>query len=141
MEGTPRENRVYYRCAARSIVPGAPALATHLKNVYLPESAVVGPISEWIGSLFGPEHCGGTVRRLLSADANSHVSARGAAAAKAVADAERRLRRLQSAIEAGVDPAALVEPINGHRRSWKPGRKNSGTRRLYKRSVAQMSKR
>ena len=96
----------------RGIVPGAPALATHPKNVYLPESAVVGPIGEWIGSLFGPEHCEGTVRRLLSADANSHVSARGAAAAKAVADAERRLRRLQSAIEAGVDPAALVEPIN-----------------------------
>ena len=112
MEGTPRENRVYYRCAARSIVPGAPVLATHPKNVYLPESAVVGPINEWIGSLFGPEHREGTVRRLLSADANSQDSARGAAAAKAVADAERRLRRLQSAIEAGVDPAALVEPIN-----------------------------
>ena len=111
MEGTPRENRVYYRCAARSIVPGAPVLATHPKNVYLPESAVVGPINAWIGSLFGPEHREGTVRRLLSADANSHDSARGAAAAKAVADAEA-LRRLQSAIEAGVDPAALVEPIN-----------------------------
>src|ERR1700755_2772848 len=101
MEGTPRENRVCYRCAARSIVPGAPAMATHPKNVYLAESAVVGPISEWIGSLFGPEHAEGTVRRLLSADANSHDTARGAAAARAVADAERRLRRLQSAIETG----------------------------------------
>jgi hypothetical protein len=92
MEGTPRENRVYYRCAARSIVPGAPVLVTHPKNVYLPESAVVGPINAWIGSLFGPEHREGTVRRLLAADANSHDSARGTAAAKAVADAERRLR-------------------------------------------------
>jgi hypothetical protein len=91
MEGTLRENRVYYRCPARSIVPGAPVLATHPKNVNLPESAVVGPINEWIGSLFGPERREGTVRRLLSADANSQDSARGAAAAKAVADAERRL--------------------------------------------------
>jgi len=40
------------------------------------------------------------------------TAARGNAAAKAVAEVERRLRRLQSAIEAGVDPTALVEPIN-----------------------------
>ena len=33
-------------------------------------------------------------------------------ATKAVAEAEQRLRRLHVAIEAGVDPAALVEPIN-----------------------------
>ena len=39
-------------------------------------------------------------------------TARGAAAAKAVAEAEQRLRRLHAAIEAGVDPTALVEPIN-----------------------------
>jgi hypothetical protein len=31
---------------------------------------------------------------------------------KAVAEAEQRLRRLHAAIEAGVDPLALVEPIN-----------------------------
>jgi hypothetical protein len=40
------------------------------------------------------------------------TAARGNAAAKAVAEVERRLRRPQSAIEAGVDPTALCEPIN-----------------------------
>jgi hypothetical protein len=34
------------------------------------------------------------------------------AADEAVANAERRLRRLHAAIEAGVDPVALIEPIN-----------------------------
>jgi len=80
--------------------------------VYLPENAVVGPINAWIGSLFAKEHREGTVRRMLDADASKTTTARGKAAANAVAEAEQRLRRLQSAIEAGVDPAALVEPIN-----------------------------
>jgi hypothetical protein len=112
MEGTPRDDRVYYRCAARSIVPGAPILAIHPKNVYLSERAVVGPVNAWIGTLFDPEHRDETVRRLLGAAAARTDTARGAAAAKAVAEAEQRLRRLHTAIEAGVDPTALVEPIN-----------------------------
>jgi Major Facilitator Superfamily len=45
MEGTPRGERTYYRCAARSIVPGAPVLETHTENVYLPEAAVVEPVT------------------------------------------------------------------------------------------------
>jgi hypothetical protein len=112
MEGTPRDDRVYYRCAARSIVPGAPILTIHPKNVYLAERAIVGPVNEWIGGLFAPEHRDETICRLLDADASRVDTARGAAAAKAVAEAEQRLRRLHAAIEAGVDPTALVEPIN-----------------------------
>jgi hypothetical protein len=54
MEGTARGPRIYYRCAARSIVPGSAVLATHPKIVYLPESAVVGPRNAWIGGLFAP---------------------------------------------------------------------------------------
>jgi hypothetical protein len=41
MEGTPRETRIYYRCAARTIVPGSPLLAEHPENVYLPEAALL----------------------------------------------------------------------------------------------------
>ena len=110
--GTPRDERIYYRCAARSIVPGTPILAIHPKNVYLSERAIVGPVNAWIGTLFDPEHRDETVRRLLGADASRTDTARGAAVGKAVAEAEQRLRRLHAAIEAGVDPAALVEPIN-----------------------------
>jgi hypothetical protein len=39
-------------------------------------------------------------------------TSRAAAADEAVADAEQGFRRLHAAIEHGVDPAALVEPIN-----------------------------
>jgi hypothetical protein len=119
MEGSPRGDRLYYRCAARSIVPGAPILATHPKNVYLAESAIVDPINAWIGGLFAPDRREDTVRRLLDADATRADTAQPAAAEKAVADAEQRLRRLHAAIEAGVDPIALVERSTGRRRSWK----------------------
>ena len=100
MEVARRDCRVNYRCAARSIVLGSPLLATHPKNVYLPENAVVGPINAWIGSLFAKEHREDTVRRMLDADANKAATARGKAAVKAVAEAEQRLRQLESAIEA-----------------------------------------
>jgi hypothetical protein len=112
MEGTSRGPRIYYRCAARSIVPGSAVLATHPKIVYLPENAVVGPLNAWIGGLFAPDRREDTARRLLDADTARAEATRTAAAATAVADAEQRLRRMHAAIEAGVDPVALVEPIN-----------------------------
>jgi predicted transcriptional regulator len=59
-----------------------------------------------------PDRRDDTVRRLLDADATRTDNARTATADQAVADAEQRLRRLHAAIEAGVDPVALVEPIN-----------------------------
>ena len=50
-----------------------------------------------------------TVRRLLDADPMRADTGRTAAADKAVADAEQRLRRLHAAIEAGAEPAKLEE--------------------------------
>ncbi len=64
MEGTPRGDRTYYRCPARTIVPGSPVLARHPKNVYLPEQAVLDLLNEWIGRLFAPET--GTTRSINS---------------------------------------------------------------------------
>lgn len=49
MEGTPRGERIHYRCAARSIVPGSPIL-----DMYLPEAAVSDAINAWIRSVFRP---------------------------------------------------------------------------------------
>jgi hypothetical protein len=51
MEGTPRAERIYYRCAARSIVPGSPVLERHPRNVYQPGRAIVDPLNTWIGHL------------------------------------------------------------------------------------------
>lgn len=114
MEGTPRGKRIYYRCSARSLVPGSPALKDHPKNVYLPEAAVIGPLNQWLGKLFAPEHVDQTVAALVASQhqSNGNVhSARDAAKTRLDA-AETRLRRLQAAIEAGADPGAFVEAIN-----------------------------
>lgn len=112
LEGTPRQNRTYYRCAARTIAPGSPVLAEHPKNVYLPEHAVLSPVNEWIGTLFDPDHREQTIDQLLAADIDAGQDARQQQAKRRLDDAETRLRRLQAAIEAGADPAALVDAIN-----------------------------
>ncbi|HYZ08096.1 MAG TPA: zinc ribbon domain-containing protein, partial [Pseudonocardiaceae bacterium] len=113
MEGTPRKSRTYYRCAARSLVPGSTALHSHPKNVYLPEVAVIEALNAWIGDLFHPKNVDRTVAALVaSQDGARGVPSTREAASKRLADAEARLRRFQTAIAAGVDPAALVESIN-----------------------------
>jgi DNA invertase Pin-like site-specific DNA recombinase len=112
MEGTPRKTGIYYRCAARRIAPGSPALQNHPKNVYLRERAVLGPLNAWIGRLFDDEHREQTAAQLSAAGTSNGDSVRLDRARRRLADAETRLRRLQQAIEAGADPSALVEPLN-----------------------------
>ena len=110
MEGSTRQTRTYYRCAARSIVPGAPALAHHPKNVYLCPRP---PLSA--RSITGWHSCStkSTLTRPSPALQLSQSIDRGRnAAQQRLHDAEARVRRLQAAIAAGVDPAALVEAIN-----------------------------
>ncbi|MCP3803467.1 recombinase family protein [Allokutzneria sp. A3M-2-11 16] len=113
MEGTPRATRTYYRCSARTLVPGSPVLENHPKNVYLPEFAVLPPLNRWIGRLFDPENRDETVKALVASQggtAKAHVSRD--AAQKRLNAAEARLKRFRAAIDAGVDPTALVEDIN-----------------------------
>jgi hypothetical protein len=106
MEGTPREARIYYRCAARSIVPGAAALDGHPKNVYLPEAAVLGPLNAWIGGLFNRKNLDRTVTALVMSQERGHQEPTARQAMKKrLGEAESRLRKLRTAIEAGVDPA------------------------------------
>ncbi|WP_158890886.1 recombinase family protein [Amycolatopsis anabasis] len=113
MEGTPRETRTYYRCAARSLVPGSPALQGHPKNVYLPEVAVLDPLNDWLGGLFDREHIDRTVDALVASQHQASIAPNAREAAQKRLDAaEAKLRRFKAAIEAGVDPAALVESIN-----------------------------
>jgi DNA invertase Pin-like site-specific DNA recombinase len=112
MEGTPREGRTYYRCTARSLAPGSPILENHPKNIYLPERAVLAPVNAWIASLFDEQHRTATMQQLAAADTSTHDNARMQQARRRLADAEKRLRRLQQAIEAGANPTALIDPLN-----------------------------
>ncbi|HEU5474326.1 MAG TPA: recombinase zinc beta ribbon domain-containing protein [Actinophytocola sp.] len=113
MEGTPRQERIYYRCAARGIVPGSPALEGHPKNIYLPERAVIRLVNAWLGELFDPANRDATVDRLLGAAAKQRgPMGRREQVQHRVDKTETELRRLQDAIKAGANPAALVGAIN-----------------------------
>lgn len=112
IEGTPRQDRIYYRCAARTLVPSSPLLKDHPKNVYLPEAAVLEPLNEWIGGLFHRDNRDATVAALLASQGTTQGQQPREALQKRLTDAETRLRRLTDAITAGADPAAFVESIN-----------------------------
>ncbi len=109
----PRGDRTYYRCPARTIVPGSPVLARHPKNVDLPEQAVLDLLNELIGRLFAPENRDETVDQLLaSAGVTGAEPASGDKAKTKITEASTKLRRLEDAIKAGANPAALVDAIN-----------------------------
>ncbi len=98
--------------SARTLVPSSPALDDHPKNVYLPESAVLEPLNEWIGGLFDPTNVDRTVAALVaSQDTTQRQQPREVLQAR-LTDAETRLRRLTDAVAAGADPAAFVDAIN-----------------------------
>jgi hypothetical protein len=113
MQASPRSFATYYRCMARTLAPGADALTAHPSSVTVREDKLVPRLNAWIGKLFAPEHRAETVAALVDAQAGGMEDQAGRDRARIrLADAEARLRRHQRAIEAGVEPAALVDAIN-----------------------------
>ncbi|WP_093420201.1 recombinase family protein [Saccharopolyspora flava] len=112
MEGSPRGPRTYYRCSARTLVPGSAVLERHPKNVYLPEAPVVELLNAWLGGLFDRANRDRTVAGLLESQRKGSSLNEREVVEQRLNDAERKLRRLQDAIKAGVDPVALVESVN-----------------------------
>jgi hypothetical protein len=110
MEASPRKHGMYYRCPARTLAPGSPALASHPPAIYLREDPVREAANDWLGGLFARENVDRTVAALLGSQGDERGS-REAVKAR-LANAEAQVRRFQSAIAAGVDPVALVESIN-----------------------------
>lgn len=103
----------YYRCLARTIAPGSPVLADHPRTVNVREDHVLGPLNAWIGRVFDREHRDLTIAAMLDAQSGTTGSTGQRERARArLTDAETRLRRHQAAIEAGVNPVALVDLIN-----------------------------
>jgi hypothetical protein len=115
MEAGPRKHGMYYRCPARSLAPGSAALASHPPAVYLRENKLQEGVTAWLADLFAPRNVDRTVAALVASQGEpaGALGTRDAGRGEeAVADAEAKLRRLRAAIEAGVDPVALVESIN-----------------------------
>ncbi|GAA1937187.1 zinc ribbon domain-containing protein [Amycolatopsis minnesotensis] len=111
MEGSPQKHGMYYRCSARTLTPGSPALLTHPPTIYLKEEPLRDALNEWIGGLFDRQNIAQTVEQLVKAQPTPKTANDGAAR-KLLEDAEARLQRFQNAISAGVDPSAVVEGIN-----------------------------
>jgi hypothetical protein len=111
MEGSPRKHGMYYRCPARTLTPGSPALLTHPPTIYLKEEPLRDALNEWIGGLFDRQNIARTVEQLVQAQPTPQAADDGAAR-KLLEDVEARLQRFQNAISAEVDPSALVEGIN-----------------------------
>ncbi len=106
-------NTIYYRCLARTIAPGSPVLTAHPRTVNVREDHVNDPLNDWIMQAYDRDHINQTVAAIVAA--NPRLIAARSQRTRAVAklkDADKRLRRHRAAIEAGVNPVALVEPIN-----------------------------
>jgi hypothetical protein len=75
-------------------------------------SAFIAPLNRWIATLFDARNRDRTVQALVCSQGGSFANAHLDQARRRLANAEARLRRHQAAIEAGVDPAAIVDAIN-----------------------------
>jgi hypothetical protein len=97
-------------------------LAPHPRTVDLREYDVLEPLNAWIGHLFDRRNVDRTVAALVASQDGGGTSSEREAAKKRLADAEKRLRRFQDAIAAGIDPDALAMRSTRHRRSGLPRR-------------------
>ncbi|MFI5735413.1 zinc ribbon domain-containing protein [Kribbella sp. NPDC051587] len=114
MEGAARRQDVlYYRCNARTLVPGSASALSHPRQIYLREDTVMPAVNRWVGSLFDQMHRADTIEALFVADdgeqhRNDYVEdLRGRVrAAKVTMD------RTRKALEAGWDPVELRDQYN-----------------------------
>ena len=119
MEGTPKHGRSYYRCVTRRLALGSPALADASAQ-RLPPGAVGAARTERLDRrTVQPRPHRSDRGRTARVPGRRHAAAGGEdvqvdrdAVKRRLADAETRLSRLRAAIEAGADPAALVESLN-----------------------------
>lgn len=114
VEGAARRgDTIYYRCNARTLVPGSATALAHPAQIYLREDVITPAINRWIGTLFDPLSRDATINTLLEADdtTDRHLEQMGQLRDR-VAAAEVALDRLRRALDAGWDPVELPEQYN-----------------------------
>jgi hypothetical protein len=112
MEAAPRKHAIFYRCAARTLLPSAVVALEHPPTVYVREDHLTPPINKWIAQLFSPAHLESTVAALIGAGEEDQSEEQMAAARQRIAEAEATMKRLQRALEAGWDPDGLTSQYN-----------------------------
>jgi hypothetical protein len=113
MQGAARKHAAFYRCCARTLVPGSPVADIHPANVYLREDHLTRKVNAWIATLFVPQNLDSTAEALAAVD--DEQEARESASiglTRRIALAEAAMIRLRQTLEAGWDPAALTEQYN-----------------------------
>ncbi|GGN78749.1 recombinase family protein [Nocardia rhizosphaerihabitans] len=112
MQGEMHRKAVYYRCRGRSLAPGSPVQGIHPATVDLREADIIEPINDWLSTLFHPDHLDSTIAALLDAQDDSERDTRRASLRRRIDQASTRIERHLAAIEAGVDPQAVVGAMN-----------------------------
>ncbi|WP_202867430.1 recombinase family protein [Kribbella pittospori] len=114
MEGAARRQEVvYYRCNARTLVPGSASAIAHPRQIYLREDVVTPAINRWIGSLFDAVHRAETIEALLAEDdGEDHRSGHVEDLRGRVRAAKITMDRVRKALDAGWDPVELREQYN-----------------------------
>lgn len=124
MQAAAIRDAIYYRCRASTLAPGSPARAEHPPTVNLREDPLTNGVNRWLSGIFDPRHRDHTVATLLhSQDSGDHDTQR-ALLRQRVSDAQSRLDRHLAAIEAGVDPRALVTAVNSAQAGKAPPKQN-----------------
>jgi len=113
MVGDTRSHATFYRCTARSLVPGSPVAESHPPNVYLREDRLLTRVNEWLSGLFDPQRLDQTIGALVDADdSGKQADAMRAALRQRIAAADGTMARLQRALDAGWDPELLTQQYN-----------------------------
>ncbi|MFF1819836.1 recombinase family protein [Kribbella sp. NPDC058245] len=114
MEGAARRQAVlYYRCNARTLVPGTATALAHPLQIYLREDVVTPAVNRWIGSLFDPMHRAATIEALFVEDESEDRRSQYVEELRGrVRAAKITMDRARKALDAGWDPAELREQYN-----------------------------
>lgn len=103
---------IRYRCRARDLTPGT-TLLDHPASASIGQAAVFDRLNPWLLGIFQPGPVReATIGAMITVVDTSHTDIQVERLRERVADAETRLRRFTDALASGVDPVALVGPIN-----------------------------
>ncbi|MCP2293611.1 hypothetical protein APR11_000015 [Nocardia amikacinitolerans] len=86
--------------------------AEHPITVNLREDHLAAPIDRWLATLFNRANRDRTIASLFAAQNGNDHDTHRALLRRRIADADAKLERHLAAIEAGVDPQALVAAMN-----------------------------
>jgi len=107
MSGAWSHEQAYYRCTFPTEYAGT--TRKHERGVYLREADITAAVDAWLLSVFDPENLDGAVAALAAAQAPDEASvARAEAARRTMAECDRRLAKLRSALEAEDGPPPAV---------------------------------